>query len=151
MSPDHATAITPVQLAPEPGSPGTAPAFISLLSADPADEELRRMSSVVDQLSAHSLVLFNESFAATNEREGSEICRQVVRALLEAGTRVFFVTHHLDFADSLRHGDPGTALFLRAPRERTFKLVPADPLPTSFGQDDYHRIGGWLAEGSAAG
>ena len=110
------------------------------------DEELRRMSTVVDQLRPRSLVLFNESFAATNEREGSEIGRQVVRALLEAGIRVFFVTHQFDFADSFRRRDPDSALFLRAPRERTFKLVPADPLPTSFGQDIYHRIGGWLGE-----
>ena len=45
------------------------------------DEELRRMSAIADQISPHCLMLFNESFAATNEREGSEIGRQVVRAL----------------------------------------------------------------------
>jgi DNA mismatch repair ATPase MutS len=113
------------------------------------DEELRRMSAVVDELSPCSLVLFNESFAATNEREGSEIGRQVVRALLEAGIRVFFVTHQFDFADGFRRSDPGTTLFLRAPRERTFRLIQAEPLPTSFGQDIYYRIGGWLGEGTA--
>ena len=46
------------------------------------------------------LLLFNESFAATNEREGSEIGRHFARALLEAHIRVFFVTHQFDFADS---------------------------------------------------
>jgi hypothetical protein len=114
------------------------------------DEELTRMSAIADQITPHSLVLFNESFAATNEREGSEIARQVVRALLEAGVRVFFVTHQFDFADSFRRQQPGAALFLRAPRQpggqRTFKLAVADPLPTSYGQDIYHRIGGWLSE-----
>jgi DNA mismatch repair ATPase MutS len=45
------------------------------------DEELSRMSALADHIRPASLVLFNESFAATNEREGSEIGRQVVRAL----------------------------------------------------------------------
>jgi hypothetical protein len=90
---------------------------------------------------------------ATNEREGSEIGRQVVRALLEAGIRVFFVTHQFDFADSFRRSLPDVAVFLRAPRQpdgtRTFKLIVAEPLPTSYGQDIYLRIGGWLGERSA--
>ncbi len=34
------------------------------------DEELSRMSDIADNLKPDSLVLFNESFAATNEREG---------------------------------------------------------------------------------
>ena len=34
------------------------------------DEELRRMSDIVDHVTPHSMILFNESFAATNEREG---------------------------------------------------------------------------------
>jgi hypothetical protein len=111
------------------------------------DEELTRMSAIADQLGPHCLVLFNESFAATNEREGSEISRQVVRALLEAGIRVFFVTHQFDLADGFRRERPDSTLFLRAPRQpdgqRTFRLAVAPPLPTSYGQDIYDRIGGW--------
>jgi DNA mismatch repair ATPase MutS len=111
------------------------------------DEELSRMSALADHIRPASLVLFNESFAATNEREGSEIGRQVVRALLEAGVRVFFVTHQFDFADSFRRQQPDTVLFLRAPRQpggqRTYQLTVADPLPTSYGRDIYYRIGGW--------
>ena len=111
------------------------------------DEELRRMSAIADQITPGSLVLFNESFAATNEREGSEIGRQVVRALLEADVRAFFVTHQFDFADSFRREQPDSTLFLRAPRQpdgrRTYRLAVADPLPTSYGHDIYHRIGGW--------
>ncbi len=114
------------------------------------DEELKRMSVIADWLAPHCLVMFNESFAATNEREGSEIGRQVVRALLETGIRVFFVTHQFDLADGFRRELPDSTLFLRAPRQldgrRTFKLVVADPLPTSYGEDIYFRIGGWLRE-----
>jgi MutS domain V len=114
------------------------------------DEELARMSAIADQITPHSLMLFNESFAAANEREGSEIARQVVRALLQADIRVFFVTHQFDLADSFRRQAPDSTLFLRAPRQpdgrRTFKLIVADPLPTSYGEDIYDRIGGWLGE-----
>ena len=120
------------------------------------DEELQRISTIADQISPHCLILFNESFAATNEREGSEIGRQVVRALLEADIRVFFVSHQFDFSDSFRRL-PEITLFLRAPRQpggqRTYKLIVAEPLPTSYAQDIYYRIGGWLAErhGDATG
>jgi DNA mismatch repair ATPase MutS len=111
------------------------------------DEELARISAIADQIGPHCLILFNESFAATNEREGSEIARQVVRALLEADIRVFFVTHQFDFADSFSRSLPDRTVFLRAPRQpdgtRTFKLIVAEPLPTSYGQDIYLRIGGW--------
>jgi DNA mismatch repair ATPase MutS len=62
------------------------------------DEELGRMSEIVDSLAASSLVLFNESFSSTNEREGSEIAHQIVRALFEHGIKVFFVTHQYEFA-----------------------------------------------------
>jgi DNA mismatch repair ATPase MutS len=114
------------------------------------DEELSRMSTIADQISPHCLMLFNESFAATNEREGSEIGRQVVRALLEAKVRIFFVTHQYDFAKSFRRQEDGSTLFLRAERQsdgrRDFKLAVADPLPTSYGEDIYYRIGGWLGE-----
>ncbi len=114
------------------------------------DEELRRMDALATQLSSHCLVLFNESFAATNEREGSEIGRQVVHALLEAHVRIFFVTHQFDLADSFKRESASSTLFLRAERgpdgRRSYKLVVADPLPTSYGADVYRRIGGWLNE-----
>ena len=111
------------------------------------DEELARMSGIADQLVPGSLVLFNESFAATNEREGSEIARQVTEALLESGVRVVFVTHQFTLANTFYAKQVGTTLFLRAERgvdgRRTFRLVEGEPLPTSFGEDLYRRIGGW--------
>ncbi len=117
------------------------------------DEELSRMDAVANEITRHCLVLFNESFAATNEREGSEIGRQVVQALLERDVRVVFVTHRFELADGFRRSQPGSTRFLRAERSpdgrRTFKLVAADPLPTSYGEDLYDRIGGWLGEQEA--
>ena len=117
------------------------------------DDELRRMSAIASQIGPHCLVLFNESFAGTNEHEGSEIGHQVVRALLDAEVRVFFVTHRYDLADRFRRQHAGSTLFLRAERQpdgrRNYKLVVKGPLPTSFGEDLYYRFGGWLDEDKA--
>jgi DNA mismatch repair ATPase MutS len=108
------------------------------------DEELKRMSEIVDHLTSNALLLFNESFAATNEREGAEIARQIVHALLDKHKKVFFVTHSYEFAHWAHRSGMKGALFLRADRnadgERTFKLREAEPLPTSFGGDLYKRI-----------
>ncbi len=127
----------------------------SSMTSGRLDEELSRMSAIAEQIRPHCLMLFNESFAATNEREGSEIGRQVVRALLEAEIRVFFVTHQFDFAESFHNLYAESTLFLRAERladgRRTYKLVEAEPLPTSFGQDLYYRLGGWLDDDHALG
>ncbi len=111
------------------------------------DEELARMSEIAGQITPGSILLCNESFAATNEREGSEIARQVVRALLDRQIRVFFVTHMYDLAHGFYAQGLDTALFLRAGRQqpdgrRTFKLAEGEPLPTSYGEDSYRRIFG---------
>jgi hypothetical protein len=119
----------------------------STMTSGRLDEELRRMSLIADQIRPHSLMLFNESFAATNEREGSEIGRQVARALLEAEITLFFVTHQFAFANWFHDERAVSTLFLRAERrsegQPSYKLAVAEPLPTSFGQDVYTRLGGW--------
>jgi DNA mismatch repair ATPase MutS len=110
------------------------------------DEELSRMSAIAAQITRHSILLCNESFASTNEREGSEIARQIVKAMLRKQVKVFFVTHMYDLAHSLHVQQPGNALFLRAERQpdgrRTFRLTEGEPLPTSYGEDSYRRIFG---------
>jgi DNA mismatch repair ATPase MutS len=108
------------------------------------DEELSRMNEIVDHITPNSIVLFNESFAATNEREGSEIARQIVTALVEKQVKVFFVSHLYDFARGFYDEGLDSAIFLRAERQsdgtRTFKLIEGEPLDTSYGEDLYRRI-----------
>jgi DNA mismatch repair ATPase MutS len=65
----------------------------SAMESGKLDEELGRMSAIVNRLRPDAMLLFNESFAATNEREGAEIVRQITLALLESHVKVFFVTH----------------------------------------------------------
>lgn len=108
------------------------------------DEELSRMSDIVDHVGSDAVVFFNESFAATNEREGSEIARQVVDALIERHIQVFFVTHFFEFANGLYQRKMKNAVYLRAQRRndgsRTFKLAEGAPLRTGFGDDLYNKI-----------
>jgi MutS domain V len=118
------------------------------------EEELARMSGIADQITTGSLLLCNESFASTNEREGSQIARQVIRALTEAGIRIVFVTHLYDLAMRCHAENAGMALFLRAERQpdgrRTFRLLAGEPLPTSYGQDLYQQVFGTAYETSPA-
>ena len=108
------------------------------------DEELSRMSMIVDVLTPNSLVLFNESFSSTNEREGSEIARQILLPLLESRIKVLYVTHLFSLANEFHLAQMDSALFLRAERlsdgTRTFRIVEGEPQPTSYGEDLYVRI-----------
>ncbi len=125
------------------------------------DEELSRMSAIADALAPNAMVLFNESFAATNEREGSAIAHQVIRALVEKRVKVFFVTHLYELAHSFAAAERsdvllarrGDVLFLRAERRadgtRTFRLVVGEPLETSHAADVYQAVFGEPLEESA--
>ena len=108
------------------------------------DEEIARMSALADHIAPNSMLLFNESFAATNEREGSEIAKQIVCALLEKRIKIFYVTHLYEFAHGFFERNRDDAIFLRAERRadgtRTFRLLEAEPLETSYGEDLYRQI-----------
>ncbi|TVS84690.1 MutS-related protein [Mycobacterium helveticum] len=110
------------------------------------DEELARMSEIVEFVGSTSMLLCNESFASTYEREGSHIARDVVRALVESGVKVVFVTHLYDLAHSLNERHHPAYVFLRAQRRpdglRTFRLEPGAPEPTSYGEDSFRRVFG---------
>jgi MutS domain V len=110
------------------------------------DEELDRMSAIADSIRPGGLLLCNESFASTNEREGSRIAREIIRAMTEAGIRVVFVTHLYDLTESIYERGGDRVLFLRAERAadgtRTYRLPVGAPLPTSYGEDLYRQAFG---------
>ena len=97
-------------------------------------------------LTPGSVLLCNESFASTNEREGSQIARQIIQALQDAGIRIFFVTDLYDLAHGCYTAGGQASLFLRAGRKagggRTFRVTEGEPLPTSHGQDVYRAVFG---------
>ena len=114
------------------------------MSSGKFDEELGRMSEIAEVIRPGAVVLFNESFASTSEREGSQIARQITSALLKRGIKVFFVSHQYEFTHGLFVDKREDALFLRAERQadgtRSFRLIEAGPLETSYGEDLYREI-----------
>jgi hypothetical protein len=80
------------------------------------------------------------------QREGSEIGRQIVSALIQYGIEVFSVTHLFEFANRFYEEHLPDVAFLRAERledgKRTFRIIPGEPLKTSFGEDLYQEIFG---------
>lgn len=126
----------------------------SAMNSGRLDDELRRMNQIVEQIAERggdgSLVLLNESFATTTEKEGSVIAYDIIRALTEAGVKVLTVTHLLSFAQRVYDetgNRPGTEVeFLCAERlengTHTFRMIQHAPEMTSFGLDLYDEIVG---------
>jgi hypothetical protein len=110
------------------------------------DEELARMSDVADHITPNAMLLCNESFASTNEREGSQIATEVIDALVESGVAVLLVTHMFELANGFFERRLPEALFLAAGRgsdgARSFKITEGRPLPTSYGEDSYRKVFG---------
>ena len=118
------------------------------------EEELVRMNMLVDHIDPASMLLCNESFASTNELEGSQIAREIIDAMIGSGIKVLFVTHLYDLGHSLHARQDPTHVFLRAERQpdgvRTFQLIPGAPEPTSYAQDAFQQIFGRPAGSSYA-
>ena len=111
-------------------------------------DELSRLSEIVEDTLPGGMIMMNETFAGTNEAEAANLGTDVIGALRQRGVSVLLVTHNFDLAGRLVEDDPGM-LSLRAERlesgRRTFRLIPAEPLPTSFGRDIYTRLEPWPA------
>ena len=110
------------------------------------EEELERMRRIIERIQPGDLLLANESFASTNEAEGSAVAHGVFTALADAGVRVVAVTHLFELAKGLEALEREDTLFLRAQRDedgtRPFRVEPGSPQPTSFGRDLYLDIFG---------
>lgn len=116
------------------------------------DEELSRMNEIVSHIRIGSFMLFNEAFASTNAREGSEIAKQITDALLEKDTRVVFVTHLYELAEMFTQLPDTKVRYLTAERlpdgTRTYRIVPGILTNTSYGDDIYDKIFGQDEESS---
>lgn len=120
----------------------------SAMNSGRLDEELKRMSQIIDNVTPGSLILLNESFASTTEKEGSVIAYDIIKALCEADVYVMTVTHLLSFATKVyeesKAGTFQNVAFLSAERlsdgTRTYKMLTHEPELTSFGLDLYNEI-----------
>ena len=107
------------------------------------DDELNRMNQLVKVMSRNSLMLMNESFASTNEHEGSAINWSITQGLLNVGLTVITVSHQYEYTQLIQKSGYQT-YFLLAQRQtdgkRSYQVLPATPKVTSFGLDIYRRI-----------
>ena len=112
------------------------------LKSGKLDDELKRMNRIAQKLKSSSLVLMNESFASTNEQEGSDIAEQIVSAFTENDIEVFYVTHMYTLAKSFlrKKGIEFLVAEVDTNGKRTFKVKPGEPQSTSFGKDLFKKI-----------
>lgn len=109
-------------------------------------DELVRMNTVIDRIGPHGLLLCNEAFASTSERDATRISEPLLQALTEAGVKVVSVTHLYDYAHTRYAGGYPGDLFLRAERaadgDRTHRIVPGAPESGGHGGDLFAQIFG---------
>ena len=120
----------------------------AMLSRGRLEEEMKRMDGIVTQLGRESLLLLNESFASTTEKEGSQIAYNIIMPLYEKGIEVMMVTHLHEFAREMYERKLSGAEFLVAERledgKRTFHMLPGVPHYSSYGTDLYQYMIGKL-------
>ncbi|WP_129408351.1 MutS-related protein [Marinitoga lauensis] len=108
------------------------------------EEELIRLNKIINNIEPNSIIFFNETFSSTNEKEGSELAKGIIKALIEKKMKIIFVTHLYEFSNYFFNKKLNNFIFLRAERGnngiRTFKILEGKPLPTSYGKDLYIEI-----------
>ena len=114
------------------------------MTAGKLEEELRRLSRIVDHMKQESVIFLNESFATTSEREGAAIAEDIVRAFMDNNVTCFFVTHIYSYAKKAYDEKYPRTKFLQAERteegERTFRITEGEPSLTGYGMEMYHEI-----------
>ena len=110
------------------------------------DEELGRMSDIVDQIHpTRSCCATSRSPRPTSARAPRSPARSFARCSPD-GSRCCSSPTCTTWPMASTPSGFDSALFLRAQREpdgrRTFKLLEGEPLPTSYGEDSYRRIFG---------
>ena len=116
------------------------------LQSGKLEEELLRMREITDHIDPGDWLLLNESFASTNEEEGSEIAMEIITALFDQGIRIGYVTHFYHLIQLLKEYKKDQVLYLNASRDesgkRTWRIVSGEPLVRGYGEDLYKEIFG---------
>ncbi len=114
------------------------------MTAGKLEEELRRLSKIVDNLTSGSIIFLNESFATTSERDAAAIAEDIVRAFYDNEITCFFVTHIYAFAKKAYDAGTPRMQFLQAERtmagERTYRMKQGEPSVTGYGMELYEEI-----------
>ncbi|MCL2813186.1 MAG: hypothetical protein FWD23_01155 [Oscillospiraceae bacterium] len=68
------------------------------------DTELAEMEKIVYSADQNSIILMNESFSSTGQKDAKQIACDVLSALSRVGAKVIYVTHITDMRERLREG-----------------------------------------------
>ncbi len=125
------------------------------LEAGRLGEEARRLNTIFEQATRHSLVLLNESLASTSATESLFLARDVVRAFRLLGARAIFATHLHDLAedcDVMNAETEGDSKIISVVSQvqvidegqqikRTYTITPAPPNSKSYALELAARFG----------
>lgn len=125
------------------------------LEAGRLGEEARRLNTIFQQATKHSLVLLNESLASTSASESYFLARDVIRAFRLLGVRAIFATHLHELAENceemneLTEGDSKIISVVSQVQisnedgeiKRTYKIVPSPPNSKSYAIELAARFG----------
>ncbi|MHB1153710.1 MAG: MutS-related protein [Eubacteriales bacterium] len=124
----------------------TAPIYENFISHFPSDEdetfsmgklaeELSRLKSNVPLISKKAILIMNESFSTTTEREGAELADEFLKAISFASPTVFMVTHnltllkHIDELETVLENKIKTVSYIASiyddPIKRGYKIIRA--------------------------
>lgn len=116
----------------------------STMNSGKLEEELSRLSKIIDYVKPGSIILLNESFATTSEREGANIAEEIIQAFYDNQITCLFVTHIYAFAKKAYDENLKLTQFLQAERledgTRTYKILPGEPSMTGYGMELYNEI-----------
>ena len=112
-------------------------------------EECARLGEIFDTVTAHSLVLLDESLSSTGSYEASYIAAEVLAGLSLVGCRALFSTHLHELAaelDSIAARTQGAAIDtlvagIEGEGKRSFKITRAKPDGKSYARDIAGRYG----------
>ena len=114
-------------------------------------EECARLGEIFDAVTAHSLVLLDESLSSTGSFEASYIAAEVLAGLAQAGCRCLFSTHLHELAqeidrineESAKNGGVRIDTLVAGIEEgkRSFRIVRAKPDGKSYARDIAERYG----------
>ncbi len=115
-------------------------------------DEARRIRSIFEKVTGHSLVLFNESLSTTSMGEGVYLARDILAALRQVGLRAIFTTHlHELAADAEKINDqtPGDSLIFSLVASKpedgkdsySYRIKPGPPLGRSYADHIAARYG----------
>ena len=119
-------------------------------------EEARRLNSIFERATRHSLILLNESLASTSASESLHLAQALVRVMRVMGARAIFATHLHDLAadcERINAENPGDSRVISvvslveieegedASVRRTYRIQPGPPNTQSYGLELAARYG----------